>query len=105
MKFSLEPIHKTELQKIYRSGMSPVIIIQRAKILLGVNRHTIDFWVKKYRQRKPENNIMEILSISKGRGRKEKNTGEAKTWLISIAYQKSADPGYATETWTTSALT
>lgn len=120
MKFSLEPVHKTELQKICKSGMSQVIIVKRAKILLlkdegksgesiaeelGVNRHTVDLWVKKYRQRKPENSIMEILSVSEGRGRKEEITGEAKTWLISIACQKPTDLGYAAETWTTSALT
>jgi len=120
MKFSLEPAHKTELKKIVKSGMSPVIIVQRAKILLlkddgkssesvaeelDINRHTVDLWVKKYRQRKPENSIMEILSVSEGRGRKEEITGEAKTWLISVACQKPTDLGYAAETWTTPALT
>jgi len=120
MKFSLEPIHKAELKKIVKSGMSPVIIVQRAKILLfkddgksgesiakelGINRHTVDLWVKKYRQRKPENSIMDILSVSKGRGRKEEITGEAKTWLISVACQKPTDFGYDAETWTTPALT
>lgn len=96
------------------------MIVQRAKILLlkddgksgeyiaeefGINRHTVDLWVKKYRQRKPENNIMEILSVSEGRGRKEEITGEAKTWLISVACQKPTDLGYAAEIWTTPALT
>lgn len=120
MKFSLEPEHKTELKKIVKSGMSPVIIVQRAKILLlkddgksgesiagelGVNRHTVDLWVKKYRQRKPENGIMEIPSVSRGRGRKEEITGEAKAWLMGVACQKPKDLGYAAETWTTPALT
>ncbi len=120
MKFSLEPEHKTELKKIVKSGMSPVIIVQRAKILLlkdggksgeavaeelGINRHTVDLWVKKYRHRKPGDSIMEILSVSEGRGRKEEITGEAKTWLISVACQKPTDLGYAAETWTNPALT
>ncbi len=120
MKFSLEATHKTELKRIVKSGMSPVIIVQRAKILLlkddgksgetiaeelGINRHTVELWVKKYRQRKPENTIMEILSVSEGRGRKNEITGEAKTWLISVACQKPADLGYAAETCTTPALT
>jgi len=72
---------------------------------LGINRYTVDLWVKKYRQRKPENSIMEILSVSEGRGRKDEITGGAKTWLISVACKKPADLGYAAETWTTSALT
>lgn len=120
MKFSLDPEHKTELKKIVKSGMSPVIIVQRAKILLfkdsgksgssiaeelGINRHTVDLWVKKYRQRNPESSIMELLSVAEGRGRKEEITGEAKTWLISVACQKPSDLGYAAETWTTPALT
>lgn len=100
--------------------MPPVIIVQPAKILLlkddgksgesiaeelGVNRHIVDLWVKKYRQRKPENTMMEILSVLEGRGRKEEITGEAKAWLISIACQKPTDLRYTAETWTTSALT
>jgi transposase len=48
---------------------------------------------------------MDILSVAEGRGRKEEITGEAKTWLISIACTKPKDLGYAAETWTTSALT
>ena len=48
---------------------------------------------------------MDILSVAEGRGRKEEITGEAKTWLISIACMKPKDLGYAAETWTTSALT
>ncbi len=34
----------------------------------------------------------------KGEGRKEEITGEAKTWLISVACQKNIDLGYAAET-------
>ena len=49
--------------------------------------------------------LMTLLSVSEGRGRKEEITGEAKTWLISIACMKPKDLGYAAETWTTSALT
>ena len=48
---------------------------------------------------------MELISVSEGRERKEEISGEAKTWLISVACQKPTDLGYAAETWTTSALT
>ncbi len=111
---------QSRTQKNVKSGMSPIIIAQRAKILLlkddgksgesiaeelGINRHTIDLWNKKYRQRKPENSIMELISVSEGRGRKKEITREAKTWLISVACQKTTDFGYAAETWTTPALT
>lgn len=41
---------------------------------------------------------------SKGHDRKERITGEAHTWLISIAYIKPKDLGYVAETWTISLL-
>ena len=64
MKFTLDANHKETLEKLANSGMTPVIIAQRAKILLlkdsgksataiadevGVNRHTAELWIKKYR--------------------------------------------------------
>lgn len=120
MKFELEADHKNELEKLAHSGMTPVVIAQRANILLqkskgtsstaiadnlGINRHTVELWVKKYRNRKPEQNIKELLNVGKGRGRKNEITGEAKAWLISIACMKPTNLGYAAETWTTRALT
>ncbi len=117
---ALESEHRQYLEKLIRSGMTPVIIIQRAKILLyksqgrsndeiaeelGINKRTVLLWNKKYKNRKPEDTIDDILSVSEGRGPKEKITGEAKTWLISIACMKPKDLGYAAETWTTEALT
>ena len=66
MKFTLQPEDKVELEKLAKSGMTPVIISQRAKILLkkaenksstvvageiGVNRHTVELWCQKYRDR------------------------------------------------------
>ena len=120
MKFTLQSEDKTELEKLVKSGMTPMIICQRANILLkkaenmscvaiadelGINRHTVELWVQKYRNRTKEQDLMELLSVSEGRGRKEEITGEAKTWLISIACMKPKELGYAAETWTTSALT
>ena len=49
--------------------------------------------------------IEDLLNVSKGCGRKEEITGEAKTWLISVACTQPKDFGYAAETWTTKALT
>lgn len=120
MKFTLQPDDKVELEKLVKSGMTPVIISQRAKILLrkaenksssvvgeecGVNRHTVELWCKKYRNRTEGQSLFDILNVSEGRGRKEEITGEAKTWLISIACMKPKDLGYAAETWTGSLLT
>ena len=120
MKFTLQPGDKVELEKLVKSGMTPVVISQRAQILLkkaegksstvvadeiGVNRHTVELWCKKYRNRGANQTIPDVLSVSEGRGRKEEITGEAKTWLISIACMKPKDLGYAAETWTTSSLT
>ena len=120
MKFKLDDIHKTELEKLANSGMTPVVIAQRAKILLlketgksaaviaeevGVSSHTAELWIKKYRARSKDDTIEDLLNVEKGRGRKEEITGEAKTWLISVACTQPKDFGYAAETWTTKSLT
>lgn len=120
MKFTLEAEHKKALEKLAKSGMTPVLTAQRAKILLlkeqgksssdiagelNISRHTVELWVKKYRSRTPKDSLEDLLSVSQGRGRKEQITGEARTWLISIACMKPKDLGYAAEVWTTSSLT
>lgn len=120
MKFTLTNTHKAELEKLANSGMTPVVIAQRANILLlkdagksataiadelGISRHTAELWINKYRTRSKDEPLETLLSIDKGRGRKEEITGEAKTWLISIACTQPKDYGYAAETWTTKALT
>ena len=120
MKFSLQPNDKVELEKIVKSGMTPVIISRRAMILLkkaenksskivaqemSINRHTVELWCNKYRNRTPEQTIYDILNVSPGRGRKEEITGEAKIWLISVACMKPKDLGYSAETWTINSLT
>lgn len=120
MKFTLEADHKIVLEKLSKSGMTPVLTAQRAKILLlkeqgkscsdiaeelGISRHTAELWIKKYRTRTQTDTIEDLLSVSEGRGRKEEITGEARTWLISVACMKPKELGYAAETWTTSSLT
>ena len=120
MKFTLDTKHKAALEKLANSGMTPVVIAQRAKILLlkatgksaaaiadevGVNRHTAELWIKKYRARTEEDSIEKLLSVSKGRGRKEEITGEARTWLIGVACTRPKEFGYSAETWTTKSLT
>jgi transposase len=120
MKFKLNQPDKIQLEKLANSGMTPILIAQRAKILLkksdgksgtviaeelGVNRHTVELWVKKYRERSSDKTISEILSVDKGRGRKEEISGETKAWLISVACTQPKNLGYAAETWTTKALT
>ena len=116
----LKPEHKAELEKLLKSGMTPVIIAQRAKILLskdkgmsneaiaeelGINVRTVLLWCNKYANRTDDETLDKLLNVSKGRGCKEEITGEAKTWLLSIACMKPKDLGYAAETWTTKALT
>ena len=66
MKFTLQPEDKVEIEKLAKSGMTPVVISQRAQMLLkkaenksstavadeiGVNRHTVELWCQKYRNR------------------------------------------------------
>ena len=112
--------HKEKLEKLVKSGMTPAIIVQRAKILilkadgrsndsvaeeLGINKRTVLLWTKKYRNRSANETLDDILSVSEGRGPKEEISGEAKTWITGIACQKPKDLGYAAETWTNSALT
>lgn len=116
---ALDPEHEIQLNKLSRSGMTPILIAKRAKILLlkaegksddfiaselGINRRTVILWVKKYKKRTPNDTIDSLLSVSEGRGRKEEISGEAKTWLISIACMKPKDLGLAAETWTNESL-
>lgn len=116
----LAPEHRERLEKLVKSGMTPAIIAQRAKILLykadnrsndsiadelGINKRTVLLWTQKYRNRSADETLDDILSVSDGRGPKEQISGEAKTWIIGIACQKPKDLGYAAETWTNSALT
>ena len=90
----LEPEHKLELEKLLKSGMTPVIIAQRAKILmaksegksnnqiadeLGINTRTVLLWVNKYKNRSRDDSLSKLLNVSEGRGAKEEITGEAKT--------------------------
>ena len=97
MKFELQPSDKAALEKLVKSGMTPIIISQRAQILLkkaenkssakiaeelNVNRHTVELWCQKYRNRTSEQTIMDILSVAEGRGRKEEITGEARTSMM-----------------------
>ena len=120
MKFTLDAKHKAALEKLTNSGMTPVVIAQRARILLlkdsgksataiadevGVSRHTAELWIRKYRTRLEKDSIETLLNVSKGRGRKEEIIGEAKTWLINVACTQPKDFGYAAETWTTKSLT
>lgn len=120
MKFELSDEHRIELTKLANSGMTSVVIAQRAKILLRkevglsssdiadelkINRHTVELWVKKYRNRTADQSLKELLNVEEGRGRKEQISGEAKTWLIGIACTQPKDLGYAAETWTTKSLT
>ena len=100
--------HKEKLEKLVKSGMTPAIIVQRAKILLlkadgrsndsvaeelGINKRTVLLWTKKYRNRSANETLDDILSVSEGRGPKEEISGEAKTWMIGIACQKPKDLG------------
>lgn len=116
----LDPEHKIQLEKLANSGMTPVIIAQRAKILLyksqgmsndavadklGINKRTVLLWTKKYVGRSDDETLDDLLNVAKGRGCKDEITGEARTWLISVACTKPKDFGYAAETWTTKALT
>lgn len=117
---TLDEDHRDRLEKMVRSGMTPVIIAQRAKILLEkaegktndeiaddleINRRTVMLWVNKYQNRDEKDSIDDILSVSEGRGRKQEVIGEAKTWLIGIACTKPKELGLAAETWTVTALT
>lgn len=116
----LDPEHKTQLEKLVNSGMTPVIIAQRAKILLyksegksndaiaeelNINKRAVILWTNRYAERDQEDDLDTLLSVAKGRGCKDEITGEARTWLISVACTKPKELGYAAEVWTTKALT
>lgn len=91
--FLLDDDHAVKLMKYVTSGMTPAIIRQRAAILLakaegksnqtiadeiGVNRHTVDLWVRRYRERKPDISIDKLLNVAEGRGKKGRNYWRSK---------------------------
>jgi len=64
--------HKETYIKLVKSGMTPVIMVQRAKILLlkaegrsidsiaeeiGINRRTVLLWTQKYRNRSADDTL------------------------------------------------
>ncbi len=76
MKFILDDNHKTEFEKFAGSGMTPVVISQRIKILLlktagksatviaeevGVSHYNAELWIKKYRTRSESDTIKVML--------------------------------------------
>jgi predicted regulator of amino acid metabolism with ACT domain len=86
MKFELQADDKAVLEKLVKSGMTPVIISQRAQILLkkaenksstkvaeelNVNRHTVELWCQKYRNRTPEQTIMYSALLKAVAGKKK----------------------------------
>ena len=116
----IDPEHRKRLEFLANSGRATVDMSKRAKIILakarglsaqciadelGINRHTVDLWVNKYRNRKENQTVDEILSVSEGRGRKPVYSGEARTWIVSESCKKPKDYGYPPELWTYTTLT
>ena len=78
MQFTLQPNDKAALEKIVKSGMTPVVINKRAMILLkkaenksskivaqemGINRHTVELWCNKYLKRTQEQTIYDVINV------------------------------------------
>ena len=85
MKFTLDVNHKEELERLVEFESTPSGVVRRAKILLlkdtglsndaiakelGMNRHSVDRWVRGYRQIGPEDSVEMALRVADGRGRK-----------------------------------
>lgn len=119
-KLELTDQDREKLEQTAKSGKSEVDQVRRAKILLrkadglsskeiakelGINRHTVDLWIGKYRQKGNEEKLEQVLKVAPGRGRKEQISGEARTWLIAEACTKPTELGQASEMWTYSTLT
>ena len=116
----IAPEHLSVLQRLSVSGKAEVDKALRAKILLkkaegkgnikiaqelNINRHTVELWVNKYRNRKENDSLDDLLTVSEGRGRKAEILGDAKTWIIAEACTSPKELGYAAELWTYDALT
>ena len=82
----LSPEHKEQLEKLANSGMTPVVIAQRAKILLfksqglsndtiadklGINKRTVLLWTNRYSNRSNDDTLETLLNVAKGRGCKD----------------------------------
>ena len=119
-KLELTEQELRELRAVVNSGKSEVDKAKRANIVLmkaegkgsheiaeelGVNRHTVDLWVGKYRKRTAHDTLDDLLSVAEGRGRKAEISGKAKTWIVAEACTRPKDLGYAAEVWSYDALT
>ncbi len=62
---------------------------------LWENRRTVDLRVNKFRNRKKEDTIDTLLSVSKGRGCEREIEEEARTFIVAEACTKPRDLGYA----------
>lgn len=96
--------HQETFIKLVASTMTPVNMVQRAKILLlkvegcsidsiGINRRTVLLLSQKYRNRSADDTLEKVLGVARGRGTKEEISSEGKTWIIGIARQKPKVPG------------
>ena len=116
---SLDEDHKKILEKIVVSENVPETIRKRAQILLckakgftseqvaeaiGVNRHTVNLWANRYRDRTGRESIDELLSVSAGRGKKGWLTKEEKAWILLIAGTSPKQLGRLYDVWDTKSL-
>lgn len=108
---TLSDADREYLQKISRCRTSPAHLADRSRILLkkekgctereiaqglAISVNTVRLCIRKYRA----GGIKAALSDAERSGHPVEITHDALAWIISVACQRPADPGYAQELWT-----
>lgn len=115
VEIAIDEVDAVRLQSIARSRTEPASRVERARILLryrddpsyyavgraiGVTHQT----VQRCLVRATRFGVMAALDDSPRPGKEPEITGQARTWLVSLACQKAKDVGYPHELWTTRLL-
>lgn len=103
---SISQADRRQLEQIAESKSAPPSLARRARILLlksrgmsngeiaselDVNINTVSLWVSRYRNRDADCDLIKLLSVAEGRGRKREIDDEAIAWLKSMNEQREAD--------------
>lgn len=114
-KLKLTESELGKLIKISHSRTESNSHVERAKIILmHYNDETVTNIARKFNTNRPKvervlNKALELGAIPAlkdlpRKGKPAEITADAKVWILSIACQKPKELGYASETWTTAAL-
>lgn len=119
-KLELTAEHREELEKMVKSGVTPVDLHNRARILLlkaeglsadevaekvGTTSRSVSTWTGRYSRRGPHDSLISLLSDAPGRGRKPTITDVELKIIVEVACIKPVYLDRPEEKWSMRGLT